>query len=191
MMWVVPEVQVGSPRLSATSAPPVAHWAQEARARERRRWIVRTLLVLFVTFLALCLFVVWERDRMMVQGSLGIVDESVRLLQQRYDEFGYLPVAPPMAGDPEPLLSSMYYASSRERFYAHQVSGPVIIAFTPVRTSIPQVLGPSGRCVIIFEDGHLRSTWMSVSEFHGAWQRQQQHMIAFEQDRATQPPELP
>jgi len=177
----VPPVRTLSDR--AAEAPP----GQQILARKvktRRRWAFRTVLILAISAVLLCLLVMWRRDETAKTGQLQSLAELAATLQAQVNELGRLP-----AIIPEPSLHNLdFYASDADRFYASRVSQPVIIAGTQ---PIHLLLTEDGRAVIIYQQGKIGAKWMTASEFEKAWDTQEAKITAFEQERKSSLPNLP
>jgi hypothetical protein len=148
----------------------------------RRRWAIRTTLMLFLTAVVLCLLVIWVRDRNTVSASLRVLDPPIKALRDRVSALGVLP-----AVLPESKLQ-LYYASPAERFYAMNSREPVIIAAT---LKISLLLRENGRCVIIYEKGAVHSEWIPESRFLSQWDEQRKRIEDFQAKIRSRPPELP
>lgn len=156
----------------------------ESKARARRRWIIRTALLLLTTSAMLFGLVTWRRDSMRITGSLQAIERPIAALQIKIDQLGRLPaILPEFEGS---LIES--YAGAADRFYAINSSKPSIVA---VSGRIPVILGEDGRCVIIYDRGKVYSEWMKQGRFEAAMQSQWDLIQAFEQQRRSRPPALP
>ncbi len=180
-MPMIRELRVGTPGPFREADRGADERLLAGRARARRRWAIRTSLILLLTAATLCIFVTWRRDRMTVAWRLLSLKPAVATLQQRIDKFGMLPSV-------VPGLEKCYYASDSERFYAMNAAEPVIIAYQP-RTHL--MLRDNGRAVIIYEGGTVRQEWLPETGFRGTWRQQQERMKIFEEKMRSRPPELP
>jgi len=170
------------------SSPSVSHTnmmmddrISASKTRARKRWIIRTGLLLIITFVLLFVVVTWRRDQMNVEISLRTLDEPMAALQAKINELGRLPKY-------VPGFESAYYATDAERHFAMSSAEPTIIYVTP-KTEL--ILHQDGRGVIIYQQGKLIPKWMSSSEFFSAWNHQQQSMKKFEKERFSKPPVIP
>jgi hypothetical protein len=163
---------------------PAERRAALASAVVRRRWAFRTTVMLSITAVALCFFVAWRRDRMIVQGQLDLLTGIIAELKPHVDQLGLLP-----AGLPEDLQKSLnYYASDADRYYVSKTSDAVIIAYT---SPTALVLMGEGRAAIIFHNGKMEAKWMDAHEFDAAWADQEKRIEQFENERRAQPIILP
>jgi hypothetical protein len=150
----------------------------------RRRWVFRTTTLLALTAVALCFFVAWRRDQMIISSRLQMLAGPVAQLQAEVNQLGWLPALPPEMSHE----AFTYYVSDADRHYVSQTSDPVIVAVTaPVRL----VLVEDGQAVIVYHKGKLEAKWMTVSRFERAWDQQQKRVEEFEHRRKAQPIVLP
>ena len=185
-MPMIDELRVGTNRPARDTGGIVDQRVVESRIRARRRWVLRTTLMLVLTAGILCLLVMWRRDETTVASCLALLDAPVSALQRSVEKYGWLP-----AGLPEPAAAALeggYYASNIERFYAMNTSEPVIIAFG---RSVPLILGRDGRGVIEYHQGKVSRKWLSLTGFQRAWLKQEEQMRAFQEKVKSGPPPLP
>ena len=150
----------------------------------RRRWVFRTTILLAVTAVALCFFVAWRRDQMMISTRLQMLADPVARRQAQVNQLGRLPAQPPEMGHE----AFTYYVSDADRHYVSQTSDSVIIAVT---APVQLVLMEDGRAVIVYYKGKLEAKWMVISRFEKAWNQQQKQTDEFEHRRQAQPIVLP
>ncbi len=181
-VYVIPEMPSNAPRPQAYRHGSLSDPILATRSRARRRWAARTAVLLVVSGIALILMVLWRRDVTTKNSWLRSAERSATAIQAHFDETGLLPAALPEAS------LKYQYASYYDRFYAERVSRPVIIAISPV---VSLNLLPDGRSVIIFENGKLRSAWMTTGKFHHVYMAQIRDQDRFEQERRAQLPQLP
>jgi len=159
------------------------------KTRVKRWWAVRSSSMLILAAVILCLFVIWNRDRNVVEQYLRFLDPVVKDLQAKTTALGVVPAGIP---DPQSSRKTIYTFEYRfgpeERHYASNSSDPVIIAYTPM---IPQLLHRRGRCVIIHEQGRIRAAWMTAGEFDKQWKQQQERLAEFQAKMRARPVELP
>jgi len=154
------------------------------KVRTQRLWVFRTVLILSLFAVLICYIVMWRRDKLTMSSQLRSLAEPVAALQAQVAELGRLPASKPeLSGQ-----TLAFYASDADRFYASQVTEPVIIATThPVHL----LLTEDGRGVIIYQQGKIETKWMTASEYEKAWGSQEAKIEAFEQQRKLRPLNLP
>lgn len=179
---MIPEMPAGG---SSTSLPAsLVERVTASKMRARRRWAVRTGMLLLVSGILLATLVIWQRDSETRSAWLRTTSRSAAAIQAHFDQTGYLPANLPYASEFVPMT----YASYADRFYAVNASRPVIIAMSG---SLPLVLQPDGRTVIIFENGTVRTEWMSTGAFTTAYLEQLRDAEQFEHERRSRVPQLP
>ncbi|UCD28931.1 MAG: hypothetical protein JSV03_00150 [Planctomycetota bacterium] len=151
------------------------------KRRARRRWIIRTGLMLSLTAFLLFFFVTWRRDQLGIDASLRSLDLPVTILQNKIDTLGWLPTT-------LPELGNNYYASDAERYFAMNTTEPVIIATTKPTHLI---LREDGLCAITYHKGKISSKWIPLSEFRLIWHSQERKMEEFEEKQHSKPPIIP
>lgn len=181
-MPMIHELEVDARRPASEANETLDQRILSSKARTRRRWAIRTALMLLVSAAVLCLFVMWRRDQAAVETFTRSLVPTLAALQGRIDALGWLPAVPPK------LQPGYSYVSDGERFFAMSVPEPVIIGASP---PLSLFLQADGRLVIIYESGKVRSQWLTLAEFESALLKQQDRMKAFEQERDSRPPVLP
>jgi hypothetical protein len=155
-----------------------------SKAQARRRWVLRTSLMLVFSAAVLAGLIVERRDRWMIQEVTRAMTPAVTALQASTNDLGQLPASVPDV----PLRIRLAYASNLAREYARATGGPVIIANTPVRDL---VFRRDGKGVIIYENGKIHAQWISAVDFLGQWKRQEALIRAWDEGRRLTPPVLP
>lgn len=160
-----------------------------SKARARRWWAIRSSTALILLAAALCLFVIWNRDRNIARRLLVSLDPVVRELQAKTNTLGVVPAYIP---GPAPIGQSKFgFAhtfSADERQFAIESGEPCIIAYTsPARL----LLHRNGRCVIYHDKGQILAVWLTEGDFHKRILRQDQLIEEFQAQRRSRPIELP
>ena len=150
-----------------------------SRAQARRRWAVRTGLLLGITSVLLIILVLWRRDVVAMQDTARTAGRSCEALQAGLDSSGLLPVALP-AFTPREYA----YLSYADRFYAQHTSRPTIIAASP---EVTLKLRPNGRSVIVYQSGKVHVEWMTAGAFAEAWTAQTRDAEQFDYQRRHHP----
>ncbi|MBI4579802.1 MAG: hypothetical protein HY718_08875 [Planctomycetes bacterium] len=180
ILRLIPEIPVGANVRELERESMIA----ASRASARRRWIVRTGLMLGVSAIVLVVLVVGRRDRMAIDEAVRAMDRPVAALQAEIDALGQLPARMPEV----PSRVAIAYASDLMREYARTATEPVIVASTARRALILQ---RDGNAVVIYHEGKVRQEWWSRERFINAWQAQEARIKNWEQERRSQPPRLP
>lgn len=171
-----------SPVRNAATLPDKRAMAH--RMQTRRLWVFRSVMILSISAVLLCFLVMWRRDKLTVAGWLRALAKPVATLQAQVDDLGRLP-----ASELELAENSLeFYASDADRYYASQVTQPVIIAYT---YPIQRLMSENGRVVVIYDQGKIETQWMTASHFNGVWEAQEAAIEAFEQHRRRRLPHLP
>jgi len=152
-----------------------------SKARARKRWIVRTTVVLLGAFVVFFLVVTLQRDAVHRDTVLGSSVKLCSELQASLDIWQRLPAR-------VSALGQSYYASAIERQYAKQTLEPmIVVAFNTTQLMLRQ----DGRCVIVYEKGKVRPEWLALDEFRTRWAQQREKVRAFEKEWRSRPPQLP
>lgn len=152
--------------------------------QSRKQWVFRMVAVLTVIAVCLCFLVMLRRDQLTVTLQVHELEKPVAALQARIDELGRLP-----AYVSELDKSKLgFYVSDSDRDYAIQASGQVIIA---AKLPIELLLSENGRAVVIYENGKVKATWMTVSQYDEASAGQEVAVKEFEKQRKLRLPVLP
>lgn len=168
-MLMIQEWDAASPRAASACMASVTERVATARARQRRRWVLRSLLMTSVTAMLLCVLVAWKRDRMTSEASLRGLQRPVAELQASIDKLSYIPVQLPQLA---------YRADDELRHYAMRTDSPVILAASdPIRL----LLAEDGSCVVLYERGKVRAEWMTLTELRSAWRAEHQRLEAYHQ----------
>ncbi len=183
-MQMIQPLQAGAARSIPTPVPAPQQRLVESRIRARQQKILRTALLLLFSAALICVLVVYRSDSARLAISQRNLDGTVRALQSRIDELGWLPGTL----TEEEAKGIQSYAGYADRSYAHRSGQPVIIA---VSYHVSLLLRPNGRHVVIYDLGRLRTQWMTDSEFAAAVREQADQMRAYEQRLRNRPPELP
>jgi hypothetical protein len=142
----VPDLPKAVSRTPAALQATLADRVSASKTRARRRWAARSILMLTITGVLLIFLVIWRRDTYFMEEAMRSARESADAANAHLARTGLLPAALPSHSP------AMEYASYADRFYAQQVSRPVIIASSPL---LVLKLRSSGRCVIIHESGKV------------------------------------
>jgi hypothetical protein len=153
------------------------------KTRARRRWVLRTGLVLGITSLLLIGLLAWRQDAVALLEHNWTAQRSCEAVQAHLDRTGLLAAALPSGTSP-----GFMYASYADRFYAQRAARPFIIAASP---EAALNLRPHGRSVIVYENGKVHVEWMTVGAFADACLAQTRDAEAFERHRLAQPVVLP
>jgi len=180
----VPKSAVSSTGLYKNHPSSPGQQVLTRQIQTRRLWIFRTVVILSISAVFLCFLVMWRRDQLTVTLQVQSLEKPAAILQTRIDELGRLPAFVREFSE----CNLAFYVSDIERDYAIQASGPVIIAATP---PIELLLSENGRAVVIYQQGKVKPTWMTVSQYDKDRQEQVVAIQAFEQKRKLQPPVLP
>ena len=156
--------------------------ASEGRASGRRRWVVRSGLMLGLTsIIGFVLIVVDRNSRTQLDSVERLVDVSAKL-QERVNALGFLPRTLPE----QPPVPMLYPAADLS--FAINAQAPVIIGYSE---QIPLIMQGSGRAVLTYHEGKIGREWMTNQEFVRAYLDQESREEAFQQERAASPPNLP
>ena len=185
-MAMIQELQVGTPGRSSQIGGKMGDRVAMNRTQSRKRWILRTGLLLIAAGLVFSFMLAYWRDDNTVATYRRAMQVAVVALQEDLDQLDVLPAVPPTPGAPYAKMPS--YASASVRFYAKHTTEPVIIARTPY---ISRVLGSSGVVVIVCENGAVQQKWLSRSDFQEAFQAQRKRIDAFEARNRSRRPNLP
>lgn len=180
----IPDLPIGASRAHPLAGMSMDERVVASRARARRQWVFRSLLLLSVTAGALILMIIWKRDESVIRMLLRSLEKPAEAMQVHVNRIGLLPATLPEADK----VNIAYYASYADRFYAQQADQPVIVAAGP---TVRLALQTDGRCVILYDQGRISTAWMSLKEFHSRMVAQMQASEAFERQRRASPPELP
>jgi len=148
------------------------------RVRERRRWVLGTLLVLAFTAVPLCVVVMWSRDQTTVLAQLRPAREAQAFLQRRVDRLGLLP-----AEAAELDKAGLYYlfADPAERQYARQCQDKLIIAHGG---AINLYLANRSRVVMTYDKGKLDLSVVPSIELFRMLERQKKGIEVYFDNRA-------
>jgi hypothetical protein len=169
---------------SPPSSLPIDQRVTRSKARTRKHSILRTALLLLVTALVICFSLIWRAETARVRAIQASLDAPISAIQARFDELGFLPATL----DAQSLRTFESYAGYSDRFYAINSGEPAIIATTG---SVPLLLRPNGRYVVVFHHGKLHTEWLTTAQYRDAMQNQLDSMHAFEERLRSRPPELP
>ncbi len=161
---------------------PVTERGKTIRRRHRKHRLSRTVLVLALTGLGVCLFVTLRNDYRLRGGVLKQMQEHANQLQQALNRLGKLP--PPLidiASRPPATRTPPGYADDMTRRYAADSIIPIIVAWSAVHRS---VLLANGRAVTVCQDKKLSVEWVKESDFQ---QRLREQRSIIEAARTTAP----
>lgn len=157
------------PSSVASFVPMQAHTSKERVSSSlatavRPRPIGRTVLLLAMATGALLLFIIWQSDGRRRNIAMNQAQAYALRVSDRIGSSGLLP----LNLDPGSFsadTSGTYRMESLLRSQARllrDADGPVLAAQT---LPVYQVLGASGRCVVVFENKRFSSRWVTTSEF--------------------------
>ena len=179
---LIPQV----PRREELGRPAIRPDVQErldlSRTTARRRWIIRTGVMLFLTGAILFMIVTVQRDRTAASDTLRVLVPLQRELSAQMARLGQLP-----ADLPEQFQqgSSCAYAGTGERLLIRDgsYSGAVLVASTP---RIRQVLRPDGYAVLIWDRGALEIRWLTLTQYVRQVRQQEADIRELEQRHRAQ-----
>lgn len=157
---------------------------KSSQAVHRRRWILRSSILLLVSAGLITFLVMKRRDDMAVRGLLRSLDKSVLALQAQVDALGQLPARLPETN----TTLQIAYATDAQRAYAREADRPVIIATTPW---LGRVTASEGAGVILYEHGKVWREWWTRPRLLGEWRAQEDRIRAFDRERREAVPVLP
>lgn len=145
------------------------------KTRARRRWAVRTGLILGASGVLLFGLLVWRYDTSELNSSLWNAERLAESIQTHLDRTGLLPGALPAD-----LASGFAYASYADRFYAERADRPCIVATSP---HVALSLRPNGCSAIVYTHGQVQVQWMTNAELVAAYATQQREAEEFDRRR--------
>jgi hypothetical protein len=183
VLRAVPEfpLKAGDWPATRTANPGDRIWVRRAQAR--RRWALRSGLLLGITGVVITLLIIWRRDTVAMQDVSWTTERACQAIQAHLDKTRLLPDALPKGTPPE-----FAYLSYADRFYAQHETRPVILAASP---AVALKFRPNGRCVIYYDRGRVYAQWMTTSAFTDAWMTQLDSAAQFEHQRRAQPVTVP
>lgn len=183
VLHAVPESQLKPGSCSATGSPGLADRVWVSKAQARRRWAVRSGLLLSLTGAVIILLVVWRRDTVAMQDVTSTAERVCSSIQDSLKKDGLLPSVLPAGKAP-----GFEYLPYADRFYAQHATHPVILAVSP---SVALKLRSDRRCVVFYDKGKVYPQWMTAVAYAQARQAQTLEARMFEQQRSTAPSDLP
>ncbi len=183
-MLMAHDLRIGAPRLRYETRPAVQELAMASKTRARRRWAMRSVLLLAFTAVVLCGLLIWRRNQATQTEFHRQLAPTVAALQERINALGTLPVTPPT----REFLNTYTPADAVERQFALNASEPVMIGWT---AGIHLFLQEDGRWVIFYSGGKVSCTWMTQSAFRTAQVEQMRRVNEFQEQRSRRPVELP
>lgn len=130
----------------------------------RPRPIGRTVLMLAMATGALLLFIIWQSDGRRRSIAMNQAQAYALRLSTRIGSSGLLPLNldPGTFSADTPGTYRMEWLTRSQARLLRGAEGPVLAAQTfPVH----QVLGATGRCVVVFENKRFSSRWVTNSQF--------------------------
>jgi hypothetical protein len=161
--------------------PPVQAVRSANKARARKRWAIRSMVLLTLSAVCIIAIVYLRRDQTIKQVRLNQMADISKDLQKKVDKWGVLPFS-------LPELERGNYASRQIRSYALRAEEPVIIGYS---RKISLFFQADGRTVLFYDDGQIRSEWMREPAFRDYLLNQEERREAFEEALHAEPPELP
>lgn len=159
------------PRLVTTER--LVHPLPPDRVRERRRWVLGSLLILALTAVLLCVLVMWSRDKTTALLQLRPAREAQVTFQRRLDRLGLLP-----AEAAELDKAGLYYLFSdlADRQYARECRDRLIIAHS---AAIDLYLANRSRVVMTYEQGKVEVALIPSIEMLRLLDRQKKNIDGY------------
>lgn len=156
-----------------------------SKAKARRRWMIRSGLMLTVTAVIGFAVVVMDRNNRTRQSFLDQIKVPAAALESSLAMLGDLPAVIPQHAHVDILR---YDAPDSLRAYATSTTEPTIIGYTAPITLIIQ---PAGRAVLLYHAGKIERRWMNERDFRLAIIAQHERLEAYDSERSARPPNLP
>lgn len=136
----------------------------DSPAAGRRTPIARTVLLLAMATGALLLFIIWQSDGRRRNIAMNQAQAYALRVSERIGSSGLLPLNldPGSFSADTPGAYRMEWLTWSQARLLRDAEGSVLAAQTfPVH----QVLGATGRCVVVFENKRFSSRWVTNSQF--------------------------
>lgn len=121
------------------------------------------MFILVLSAVVFCMAVIRQRDVRLKQVSISQIREVESWVQDYYNSHGFLPASLPpdqsfFDGQP-PYLD---YPERRQIPIISQQAGPIVLICAPLMGMITP--GGDGHAALLFENGQLRSEWISPKQ---------------------------
>lgn len=145
------------------SSAGAATAALRERSRKVRSRLARSLLLLTIAAVVLCVLVVWQRDGRRVDAARRRIRSAFAPVARYLDDHGTLPIDFPYPnGDPAPHTSEAFtYVEPGVIRWAVRDPEPVVIGYGRLKGLIAS---PDGHAVMMYHNGRLWTDWLTPDE---------------------------
>lgn len=139
--------------------------ARRERSRRVRSRLARSLVLLIIAAVVLCVLVVWQRDNRHVDAARRRISASFAPVARYLDDHGTLPIDFPYeTGDQVPRTTEAFtYVEPEMIRWAVHSAEPVVIGYGRWQGLIAS---PDGHAVMMYQNGRLWADWFTPDQLN-------------------------